>query len=405
MALVGFGEFLPALTLPGTSNPRYAVPSVAGRWTLLLFLPREGGADLAPLEAAIAPVRALLDDQRALLFLITPRAEALGTALRDHLPGIRILADADGAALAACGGAPAEGAAILADPFQRVLASGPLAVAPRLLAMLPELPPPERHAGEEVPAPVLVLPRLLEPALCRRLIALYEAGGATPSGFMREVDGRTVPVRDGSFKRRSDHTIADPEVLDALRQRLARRLVPALRAAFQFEATRIERFIVACYDSSEGGFFRPHRDNTTRGTAHRRFAVTVNLNAEEFEGGELRFPEFGPRRYRAPTGGAVVFSCSLLHEAMPVTRGRRYAFLPFLYDEGGARIREANLAYVGEAAAQAGETSPDQTEPAPTAPERGARAGGAPDGGDPGGRAPPGAPARPGPGAAAAAPA
>ena len=43
-----------------------------------------------------------------------------------------------------------------------------------------------------------------------------------------------------------------------------------------------------------------------------------------------------------PAGGAVVFSCSLLHEATPVTRGTRYAVLPFLYDEAAARIREAN---------------------------------------------------------------
>ena len=72
----------------------------------------------------------------------------------------------------------------------------------------------------------------------------------------------------------------------------------------------------------------PHRDNTTRGTAHRRFAVTINLNDGPWEGGDLRFPEYGPQTYRAPTGGAVVFSCSLLHECTPVTRGERYCFLP-----------------------------------------------------------------------------
>jgi predicted 2-oxoglutarate/Fe(II)-dependent dioxygenase YbiX len=42
----------------------------------------------------------------------------------------------------------------------------------------------------------------------------------------------------------------------------------------------------------------------------------------------------------------VVFSCSLLHEATPVTRGRRYAFLPFLYDEAGAAIREKNSGFL-----------------------------------------------------------
>jgi predicted 2-oxoglutarate/Fe(II)-dependent dioxygenase YbiX len=110
----------------------------------------------------------------------------------------------------------------------------------------------------------------------------------------------------------------------------------------------MERYLVACYDAAHGGHFRAHRDNTTKGTAHRRFAVTINLNADEFGGGELRFPEFGPRSYRAPTGGAVVFSCSLLHEALPVTSGRRYAFLPFLYDEAAARVRVANNPYLGE---------------------------------------------------------
>ena len=113
--------------------------------------------------------------------------------------------------------------------------------------------------------------------------------------------------------------------------------------AFRFEVTRIERYIVACYDAEDGGYFRPHRDNLTSGTAHRQFACSINLNAEEFEGGDLRFPEYGARTYRPPTGGAVVFSCSLLHEATPVTRGTRYAFLPFLYDEAGEKIRRQNL--------------------------------------------------------------
>ena len=31
-----------------------------------------------------------------------------------------------------------------------------------------------------------------------------------------------------------------------------------------------------------------------------------------------------------------------------MTRGKRYAFLPFLYNEEAARIREANNPYLGE---------------------------------------------------------
>ncbi len=44
----------------------------------------------------------------------------------------------------------------------------------------------------------------------------------------------------------------------------------------------------------------------------------------------------------------MVFSCSLLHQALPVTAGRRYAFLPFLYDDAAAKLREANNARLGE---------------------------------------------------------
>ena len=65
----------------------------------------------------------------------------------------------------------------------------------------------------------------------------------------------------------------------------------------------------------------------------REVAMSINLNTEEFEGGELRFPEFGDQRYRPDTGTAIVFSSSLLHEAMHVTAGRRMVFLAFLFGD------------------------------------------------------------------------
>jgi predicted 2-oxoglutarate/Fe(II)-dependent dioxygenase YbiX len=105
----------------------------------------------------------------------------------------------------------------------------------------------------------------------------------------------------------------------------------------------MDRHIVACYDSAIGGHFYRHRDNVNAGAQHRRFAVTINLNSD-YDGCDLVFPEFGRREYRAPAGGAVVFSCGALHQVTPVTRGRRYAFLAFLYGEADAALREANNA-------------------------------------------------------------
>jgi hypothetical protein len=235
---------------------------------------------------------------------------------------------------------------IVLDPQLRTLVRRPLAQTEEIFEFLKNLPPAAQHGQFDGLAPVLVLPRIFEPDFCRALIDLYAQGGSEPSGFMREVAGRTVGALDDSFKRRRDHIIVDPEFQAGIRNRIGKRLVPEIRKAFNFDVTRIERYIVACYDGESGGFFRPHRDNTTPGTMHRKFAVTVNLNAEEYSGGDLRFPEYSERLYRAPTGGAVVFACSLLHEATPVQQGRRYACLPFLYDDAAAETRRANAATI-----------------------------------------------------------
>src|SRR5215217_4470435 len=164
---------------------------------------------------------------------------------------------------------------------------------------------------------------------------------------MREVNGKTVGMQDRNHKVRKDYAIEQPDLTKQTRARIQRRVVPEVLKIHQFKATRMERYIVSCYSAEDGGHFRAHRDNTTKGTAHRRFAVSINLNSE-FEGGEVSFPEYGPRSFKPPPGGAVVFSCSLLHAVSPVTQGRRYAFLPFLYDDEAARIREANNKFLGE---------------------------------------------------------
>jgi predicted 2-oxoglutarate/Fe(II)-dependent dioxygenase YbiX len=136
-------------------------------------------------------------------------------------------------------------------------------------------------------------------------------------------------------------------VIKQVQARVTRRIAPEILKVHRFHVGRMQRYIVSCYAVEDSGHFAPHRDNTTKGRAHRRFAVAINLNADS-DGGEVSFPEYAPRGFKPPPGGAVVFSCSLLHAVSKVTRGRRYAFLPFLYDEAAARIREANKSYLGD---------------------------------------------------------
>lgn len=87
-------------------------------------------------------------------------------------------------------------------------------------------------------------------------------------------------------------------------------------------------------------------DNTTKGTAHRRFAMSLNLNTGEYEGGFLRFPEYGSHLYRPAIGEAVIFSCSILHQATPVIQGRRFVLLSFFYNEKDAELRQQNHKYL-----------------------------------------------------------
>lgn len=337
------GDPAPWFEAPTPANPHFHFSTTVGRYTLLAFLPPPGAARDAAL-AAFQARRGVFDDAKLSAFLVLRDAASIGQA-RNQPPGLRWFHDPEGRISRLYGALAGDGAEhpywLLLDPSHRVVGGHAIAEATALFAQIAALPAVADYAGVELCAPVLIVPRVFEPATCRRLIDLYAAHGGDPSGVMREVDGKTVGVLD-NFKRRRDVTVEDPAFCQEIRTYLARRLIPEIARVFQFHATRIERYIVACYDAKDGGYFRPHRDNETAGTAHRRFAVSINLNADEFEGGDLRFPEFGPRTYRPPTGGAVVFCCSLQHEATAVTRGTRYAYLPFLYDEASAAIREAN---------------------------------------------------------------
>ena len=336
------GERAPLFHLPSPINPRFAFGALGGRYVLLAFLPHPGPERDAALRVAADAADLFSNDSERLFFGMLPDAESFAAAVNE--PPMRWFADLDGVARRLFGAVDADGALkpswILIDPSLRLLAHAPLHMGPAMIAKLRALGSPDDHAETPLHAPVLTVPRILEPAFCQRLIEVYEQAGGELSGVMSERDGKTVGALS-HMKRRRDADIADETLQGALRIRLLRRLLPEIEKAFQFTATRIERYIVACYDAEEGGFFQPHRDNTSPGTAHRRFAVSINLNGD-FEGGDLRFPEFGSRTYRPPPGGAVVFSCSLLHEATPVTRGVRYATLPFLYDDAGAEVRQAN---------------------------------------------------------------
>jgi predicted 2-oxoglutarate/Fe(II)-dependent dioxygenase YbiX/peroxiredoxin len=358
---LGPGDRIPAFKTPSRANPRFTFDSVAGRWLVLGCL---GSLSAPQVSAALRILTAetrLFDDQHASLFLMSSDPQdATAGPVPDRVPGLRVLLDPDLTVSTLLGAtdAPAHPDSyrpfwIVMDPGLTIRAIFPLTTtgdeAAQILDLLARVPPPARYLGFPVPPPVLILPDVFEPAFCDHLIALYHRQGAEASGFMRDIDGQTVAVQDPGFKVRRDYVIDDPDLIKATQTRIIRKVIPQIERVHFFRCTRMERYMVGGYPADEGGHFRPHRDNTTLGTAHRRFAVSINLN-DDFDGGAVSFPEYSPEGIKAPKGAAVIFSCALLHAVGRVTRGTRYAFLPFLYDEAAAKLREANAAQVPNAA-------------------------------------------------------
>lgn len=217
----------------------------------------------------------------------------------------------------------------MVDANLRLCAPLPL---PRETAPLPA-PPVAPLSGEHTfaIAPVLQIPGVFEPELCAALIHHLEVdcAGGDVSAVLVMQDGEQRLQVDPDIKQRREVIPRDAQLDARMHERLMRRALPEIVRVFNFEVRRRDPFKLLAYPEN-AGYFRAHRDNETPDVAHRRFALSVNLNQGDYTGGEFRYPEFGPHLFSPPTGAALVFSCSMLHEVRPVERGTRYAMTTFL---------------------------------------------------------------------------
>lgn len=349
------GDRLPSMKQACAGNPGFAFDSIAGRYQLYgFFLSSQHGAAASDLKAVLAR-RDLFDDVHCSFTGVSVAPNDLSVhKLEDQLPGARFAWDFDHAMSRACGAVPKDSVRgepmpvrpqwILVDPSLHVFKIFPMGETPveEVLRAVAELPPPDLFGGLKRPAPVLILPNVFEPELCQDLIRAYDEAGGEESGVHRGGKG----VVDASFKRRKDHILTDESLRARTSACISRRVVPEIERVLFMRALYIERFIVGCYAAEDGGHFSPHTDNGPGLSAHRRYAVSINLN-DDFDGGEVYFPEYNNHGYKAPAGWAVVFPCGILHAVRQVTKGARYAFLPFLFDEAGRAIQAEERARAG----------------------------------------------------------
>jgi hypothetical protein len=185
--------------------------------------------------------------------------------------------------------------------------------------------------------PILQVPRALSADDCKALIERFNTEGLAyvEPGHGDKGLGHDYKMRIPEYGRhdRIDHWVMNPATVGFINLRLKRRVLPEVRKAFGYEITRHEPYRITRYEGMRGGELHGHRDNSELRVAHRRFALSINLNSEAFEGGGVRFPEYGGQMYRPPSGTALLFSSSLLHEAMHVTKGQRFVLLGFMSGE------------------------------------------------------------------------
>ncbi len=349
------GALAPRFMLPDQGGLGWSLTddTVAGRPLVLLFLGGFGQADALDRLLAFRALYGAFEACGATVVVITRQTVAINADAREaHGIPFRVLADLAGEVSKRYAALPGADAALplmgfVVTPAAKVArvigdapGSGPAEVA---LAAVREILAPRRAAPMALHPPVLQVPEVLSPAECRFLISLHQRDDTPWNQPGDPVDKFDFRIRVGDHRRvdRVDYVINDPAILERLDLHLAQRLMPEIKKAFQYRATRRETYHIASYQGRRGGFSIGHRDNTTSDLAHRRFALSINLNDDEYEGGELRFREYGEQRYRVPTGSAMVFSSSLLHEAMAVTQGRRYVLLSHLFGDDGAQAAQA----------------------------------------------------------------
>jgi predicted 2-oxoglutarate/Fe(II)-dependent dioxygenase YbiX len=319
------GDHLPPIILPDSAGEGFDLmgQSIAGQPRILVM-----GAPPADPATAEAACRA-----RGALLLLVAATQPDGASKASGPPRLFDPARQVFGAL----GLPEGGVAVL-TPRGRLGFAGrgdtPDAALRAALATLPEPapPPPVRRGG----APVLLVPDILEPAFIAALLAHWEKG----EKLLDRVAGGAEASGANRIKRRADVWLDDRALYATFHQRLQRRVLPEMARAFRFVPASFEAPRIGCYDAADSGAFGAHRDNRTPFTAHRRFAMSLNLNTGAYAGGTLRFPEFGPDLHEPPAGGAAIFGCDMLHEALPVTKGRRFAIFTFFTDAEGAKAEQ-----------------------------------------------------------------
>jgi peroxiredoxin len=202
------GDHAPWFTAQSNLNSNFEFGTVAGRYIAISFI-RSSSDDVGrnALYAWMTQQAVFSQPDRYLFIVTEDEADRRNANLGKLIPGRDVFWDIDRQIAHSYGiSGTSNPVTFVLDPNLRVLAKidvpngGEQVKA--AVDILQKLSP--RHSSSFRPgytfAPVLVVPQVFEPELCRRLIKGLMEGGGIESGYSTDRDGQTVNVIDHRFK-------------------------------------------------------------------------------------------------------------------------------------------------------------------------------------------------------------
>ncbi|MDE1466406.1 redoxin domain-containing protein [Aurantiacibacter sp. D1-12] len=318
---------------------------LSGRFILLALLSDPHATQTAALLESLAGLETRLDAANATVIAVSASSDAAQNKAMKRAAGFPwpVVCDSPGGIFASYGlhkGTDRTARLVVVTPYRQIrtwfdLKEDADATLRVVMDLLENAQAVEEMRWSPPHAPVLIVPNVLSPEECAKLVESVETD--TPFMVRRPQPGEIagnykMPVYEHHRQDRVDMVIKDKNTLAFLDERVFGRVAPMIKKAFAFDVTRREDLHIARYVGRREGIEMGHRDNTSPAGAHRRFALSMSLN-DDYEGGGVAFKEFSPKGYRVPAGTAMVFSSSLLHEVQETTSGVRYNLISHLFND------------------------------------------------------------------------
>jgi peroxiredoxin len=341
----GRNTYFPMFDLPMHANSRVRLDYYGGKCLAVCLLPPASDPKFAAMLNGVREHQGAIVEARLDILFVRAETSETNETMRARFQITQRVASDVGRTLRESLGIvePMQAPLVtyLLDPSLRILrVYCPGDVQPHIVELLRDAKPFARDPQPTIinaQAPVVIVRDVLPADLCEKLRVLYDSNPSI-EGALGLGDALHVNVKHKARREYIISQLRDRDMLGHIDATLDCTLLPELCKLYRTKLTHRERYKICCYDAADDGHYDDHRDGSDPRQHYRRLSMSISLNAD-YEGGYLRFPEYGAYDYRVAPGSAVVFPSVLLHRVTAVTRGRRYVLISFLFNDADAELK------------------------------------------------------------------